>query len=408
MSTAHLKYWPPNLPRSINSPERRVDENLRLSAKRDPTGRAIVFYGEEIFWRDLDASVDRIAAYLQHECGIERGDRVILFSQNCPQFVIAYYAILRAGAVVVPVNPMNRRGEVAHYISETQAKAAFCGQELIDEILPAVGQSSLQRIISIVYADFVLAHVGEALPPSLTAARMSFDHPAVVDWQDASASMQAPKPIPFTSDEIAVLPFTSGSTGLPKGCVHTHETVMSTAVSGAVWEGLDATSIALVCTPLCHVTGMQLGMNRCVYAGATMVLMHRWSPQFAAALIERHHCTHWNAVPVMFVDVISHPEIEPAKLASLRVMSGGGAAMPQAMAQKIKDVYGVDFLEGYGMTESIAQTHLNPPNRPKNQCLGIPIFDVESMVIDPQTGQPLPSGEVGEIVLRGPQVFKGY
>jgi fatty-acyl-CoA synthase len=183
---------------------------------------------------------------------------------------------------------------------------------------------------------------------------------------------------------------------------------MATAVAGALWEELTAGSTAFVSAPLCHVTGMQLGMNRCVYAGATMVLTQQWDPLVAAELIQRYACSHWNTVPVMYVDVMSHPDVPARALASLIVASGGGASMPHAVAQKLKERYSLDFVEGYGLTETMAPSHSNPPHRAKLQCIGIPLFGVESLIVNPNTMSVLPSGSVGEIVLRGPQLFKGY
>jgi fatty-acyl-CoA synthase len=404
----HFAFWPPQLTHNLVLPATALDYNLTVSATRYPDRSFIIFYGTEISWRETDAMADRIAAYLQGECGLRRGDRVVLYMRNCPQFIFAYYGVLRAGGIIVPVNPLYRLEEVSHYIADTEARVAFCGQELIDNILPLVGRSALTRIIAVTYADFVPADPPVTVTPNLVAPRLDCTHEAIRPWQDAADWRGRIVPVEIGPDDVAVLPYTSGSTGQPKGCIHTHATVMATTVGGALWEELSASSTAFVSAPLCHVTGMQFGMNRCVYVGATMVLMQQWDPLVAADLIQRYACSHWNTVPVMYVDILSHPDISPHALASLRVASGGGAAMPHAIAQKLKDLYGLNFMEGYGLSETMAPSHTNPPHRAKMQCIGIPLFGVESLIVDPNTMSVLPSGSVGEIILRAPQLFKGY
>jgi fatty-acyl-CoA synthase len=139
-----------------------------------------------------------------------------------------------------------------------------------------------------------------------------------------------------------------------------------------------------------------------------MAIQRRWDPLAAAKLVEQYGCTHWDNVPTMVVDLLSHPEALKHDITSLKWIFGGGAAMPEAIAQKLYDLCGVRYIEGYGMTETISQTHINPPQNPKQQCLGIPTFDTESYVVDPSTRRILPPGEQGEIVVRGPQLLTGY
>ena len=408
MQYAHFSFWPRQLTHSLVLPTTALDYNLTVSARRYPDRRFIIFYGTEISWREADAMVDRIAAYLQGACGLRRGDRVVLYMRNCPQFILAYYGVLRAGGIVVPVNPLYRIEEVSHYVTDTEARVAFCGQELIDNILPLVGRPALMQIVAVTYADFVPADPPVTVTPNLTAPLLDFAHEAIRLWQDAADWTGRLFPVEIGPDDVAVLPYTSGSTGKPKGCIHTHATVMATAVAGALWEELSAGSTAFASAPLCHVTGMQFGMNRCVYAGSTIVLTQQWDPMVAAELIQRYACSHWCTVPVMYIDMLSHPDARPRALASLRVASGGGAAMPHAVAQKLKDLYDLDFMEGYGLTETMGPTHINPPHRTKMQCIGIPILGVESLIVDSKTMRVAPSGSVGEIVLRAPQLFKGY
>jgi fatty-acyl-CoA synthase len=166
--------------------------------------------------------------------------------------------------------------------------------------------------------------------------------------------------------------------------------------------------VVLAVAPMFHLLGMQNCMNSPLYLGATVVLMPRWDRELAARLIARHRVSHWTCIPTMIIDLFASPNVAQFDFSSLRYLSGGGAAMPQAVAERLKRELGITFAEGYGLTETAAPTHSNLPERAKLQCLGIPIFGVDSRVVDPDTLQPMPVGEVGEIVSEGPMIFKGY
>jgi fatty-acyl-CoA synthase len=174
------------------------------------------------------------------------------------------------------------------------------------------------------------------------------------------------------------------------------------------WFGRTQDAVMLSVLPLFHVTGMAGGMNGPLFVGATIVILPRWDRDAAARAIARNRVTSWQAIATMVIDFLAHPQIEQFDLSSLNGIRGGGAAMPAAVAARLKALTGLDYVEGYGMSETMAATHINPPQHPKPQCLGIPVFDVDARVIDPETGQPLPPGDTGEIVIHGPQVMQGY
>jgi fatty-acyl-CoA synthase len=190
--------------------------------------------------------------------------------------------------------------------------------------------------------------------------------------------------------------------------MHTHRSMMHTLVGGGEWFRTVPELTYLGVLPYFHVTGMQNSMNGPIYMGSTVVLLPRWDREVAAALIARHKVQAWTLIPTMVVDLLASPNAASFDLSSLQRMSGGGAAMPEAIATRLQQMLGIVFVEGYGLTETMAPTHINPPDRPKKQCLGIPIFDTESRVVDPATLEELPAGEVGEIVASGPQLFRGY
>jgi len=412
----HHAVWPPRLPRELILPATSLWFNLEVSAARYPDKPAYLFFGRALSFAALKAQAEALAGWLQAE-GVAAGDRVLLFMQNCPQYVVAFYAILRANAVVVPVNPMNRADEFSHYITDPSARAAITSADLAgivheaDSRLPAE-----QRLQSLLVTRFTDAMPEADLDPAEAPSAAHLDWlradpalpPGAVRWRDALAAGRAPGPHTAQPDDLAVLPYTSGTTGLPKGCMHSHRTLMPNVVGGALWSSVSAESISLGVVPMFHITGLMYGVLLPVYAGSTVVVMPRWDRELAGRLISRHRVTHWTCIPTMIIDLFGSPNHKAFDLASLRYLSGGGAAMPHAVAERLKEEFGLVFAEGYGLTETAAPSHANPPERAKLQCLGMPIYGVDSKVIDIVSRQELPAGEVGEIVTRGPMVFKGY
>jgi fatty-acyl-CoA synthase len=385
-----------------------VHELLEVSARRYPEKPATLFFGAELRYRDAEEQTLRLAGFLQKACGLRPGERVLVDLQNSPQFLIACYAILRADAVMVPVSPMCIAGELAHFLEDSGARVAIVGQETWPQVAGLVGRTPLERVVVTAYSDYASPETDLPRPETVAAKRERVDARGVTLWPHALAMGHAPEPPRAQAGTLCVMPYTSGSTGLPKGCMHTHATVMFNVAGAALWEDIHQGTVALATAPMFHVTGFVHSLHASVYAGATIVIQPRWDAHLAARLIERHCCTHWANVPTMVVDLLSHPEALKHDVSSLSCIFGGGSAMPEAIAQKLYDTCGIHYLEGYGMTETMSQTHMNPPERPKKQCLGFPYFDTESHIVDPETFRVLDPGEQGEIVVRGPQLLAGY
>jgi fatty-acyl-CoA synthase len=408
---AHLAHWPPALPHHLTIPATNVFYNAEVSAARYPDKPFLIFYDTPITFREFRDECERIAGYLQHDCGVQAGDRVLLYMQNSPQWIIAFYAILRANAVVVPVNPMNRSEELRHYVRDTGATTAFVPQDLVEQILPLVGgvagsDRGLRHLIVATYADYLKRPTDLTVPPFVSEPLRRVD--GTTAWRDMLARDRKPGPLTQGADDLAVMPYTSGTTGHPKGCMHTHRSVMSTLVGGVHWFQRTQDSVFLTVLPLFHVTGLSGSMNGPLYAGGTIVVLPRWDRDTAALCVQRYRINTFQAITTMLVDFLSNPKLGDFDLSSLRVVRGGGAAMPAAVAAKLLALTGQHYIEGYGMSETMAATHINPTHRPKPQCLGIPVFDVDARVIDPATLQEVPQGETGEIVVDAPQVMRGY
>ena len=405
--TRHHAVWPRELPKSLQLPQTSVFTNLEISARRYPDQTAIIFYDAPVTYRQLFDEVEIMAGYLQSR-GVQKGDRVILFMQNSPQYVIAYYAILRADAVVIPVNPMNRAAELEHFIADTGASVCLAGQELVDFISPLLETTDLNHIVVASYNTYIAPDTDLDLPAEVAAPPWTSETEGMVSWEHALAQAYAPSAHTAGPEDLSVIPYSSGTTGAPKGCVHTHRSLMATAVHRAFWNLSTANTVQLATLPFFHVTGMTGSMNSPIYSASTSVIMTRWDRTTAARLIERYKVTAWANIVTMAVDFLSNPDIGQYDLSSLTTIGGGGAAMPEAVAAKLKAMTGLDYIEGYGLSETMAATHINPSNRPKPQCLGIPVFDVDSRIIDVETLEEKGPGETGEIVSNGPQVTIGY
>jgi fatty-acyl-CoA synthase len=402
MFTRHYAHWPPGVPKSLSVPRTSLAFNLEVSARRYPDKAALHYYGTTVTYAELSRSVEALAGYLQRACGVARGDRVLLYAQNCPQFVIGYYAVLRADAVVVPVNPMNKRDELGFYIADSDARVIVSTQDLYGGIEPHLGKGLAHAVIG-TYADYLREATDLKLPEALRAPRT-----AQANWQAALAAGHAPAPHTAGPDDLAALPYTSGTTGHPKGAMLTHANLLATSTGACAWIQSSSEAVVLGVLPMFHLTGMQANMNTPIQLGATSVLMTRWDRDVAAELIQRCRVTSVTGITTMIVDFLAKPDLASYDLSSLTRIGGGGAAMPEAVAAKLQERVGLPFLEGYGLTETAAPSHANPPHRPKRQCAGIPYFDTDSRVVDPVTLAELGPKEVGEIITHGPQVFQGY
>lgn len=409
MEPRHFKHWPPGLPRHLTLPQTNVYYNVEVSATRFPDKPFIIFYDTPVSYAEFRDEAERIAGYLQQVCGVKAGDRVLLYMQNSPQWVLAYYGILRANAVVVPVNPMNRTEELRHYVQDTGATTALVAQDLYAQMAPLLqSEAGLQHLIVATYSDYLKRPTDLKVPDFVAAPRATFNTAGVTAWADMLQRDLKPGPLTAGPDDLCVMPYTSGTTGHPKGCMHTHRSVMSTLVGGVQWFSRTQDAVYLSVLPFFHVTGMAGSMNGPLFVGATIVILPRWDRDAAAQCMQRYRVTIWQVISTMMIDFLSNPRLGDYDLSSLQGIRGGGAAMPEAIAHKLKDLTGLDYVEGYGMSETLAATHINPPQRPKPQCLGIPVFDVDARVVDPATLQELPAGETGEIIVHAPQVMQGY
>jgi acyl-CoA synthetase (AMP-forming)/AMP-acid ligase II len=221
----------------------------------------------------------------------------------------------------------------------------------------------------------------------------------------------SPEPIQVAlnpREDLALLQYTSGTTGLPKGAMISHYSLLFNTVGSATWQAVRETDVVLSVLPFFHVTGMIHSMNNPVYTGTTNVMLSRFDPATALKAIHEFRCTSWTSITTMNVAVVNYPDVDKYDLSSLKRSLTGGAPVPGEILEKWRKKVGTELSEGYGLSESISQTHMNPVHTPRYGTIGLPMFDLECRIVDLETGQDLPPGEEGELVLKGPTVMKGY
>ena len=396
--------WRTGEPGSLGAVDGTLVDGLMRTARRWPDRVAIHYHGARITYGRLLADVEAMAGALAAQ-GLRPGDRVIIDMQNSPQFIIAFHAVLRANGVVVPVNPMNTLDEIAYFATDSGARLAIVGEELLDRFTPHLG-TLFDGLIRARYVDMADPDAAD-LPDVMRAPRLP-DQDGCIDMADLLARRLDAPDFVAGPDDLAILPYSSGTTGRPKACMHLHRGAHFVAAAQVRWYGIDETSVMTCFMPLFHVAGMMASMATGLLAGASLIVTTRWNAAAIPDIFRTLRPTWWSAAPTMVVDVLASPGFDGDVFSSLKVMTGGGSSMPAAVANRLLREWGLRFCEGYGLTETISATHINALDAPRPQCLGLPIHDTHAIVVDPDTLAPLEQGQAGEILISGPQVMAGY
>lgn len=406
---AQSPLWPSDIAGELPQSGDNLAKTLACSALAHPQRAAMYYYGSTTTYSQLFSAVEAFAAWLLAK-GLQSGDRVVIDLQNCPQFVIGFYGILRAGGVVVPVNPMNTAEELGWIVQDSGARIALVGEDLLDRFSDLIAIGAIDHIAVVHYADRLIQPNQDSLPAVVTSARLT-DLPTLCQDFEFAISQGQGQPLPAMpqgGENLAILPYTSGTTGRPKACMTTHNAASFVADAQRVWYRSDETSVLTSFMPLFHVAGMMASMAHAITSGAALVLLTRWDADAIPELLRRHKVTWWSAAPTMIVDVLGSQNFGDDCFATLKVLTGGGASMPAAVAERLYAKFGLRFCEGYGLTETISATHINALDHPKDQCLGLPIPNTHSIIVDPETLALLPQGELGEVLISGPQIMRGY
>jgi long-chain acyl-CoA synthetase len=353
---------------------------LDRSAAGQPGRTAIRLDDLSISYRQLSDAAGRVAAVLK-SAGLSRGDRVGLMMPNIPAFPIAFFGALAAEAVVVPMNPLLKGREVAYYLGDSGARVLFVARDFAGEAAKGAADAGT-RLIQVDDAD--LSAVLTGVSPDATTA-------------DAA------------DGDDAVILYTSGTTGQPKGAQLSHGGLTRNArLTAETLLHNSPHDVMMGCLPLFHVFGLTCGLNATVTAGGTLTLLPRFDPGKALEIIDRDQVTIFEGVPTMYAAMLHHPSADTASTASLRLCVSGGAAMPVEVLRNFEEKFGCMILEGYGLSETSPVASFNHPDKPRKPgSVGTPVEGVEMRVVS-DSGDPVPQGEVGEIVIRGHNLMTGY
>jgi acyl-CoA synthetase (AMP-forming)/AMP-acid ligase II len=411
------RVWPTDVPREVRYPlgEVPITDHLRHWASTDPERVAIVYYGSAISYAELDEVSDRFAGWLG-SVGVRAGDRVGVLLPNCPQFVIAMMGTLKVGAVHVPVNPMFQQHELGHELADAGVEVLVAATELLPLVAQVRPRTPLREVLATSPADL--------LPdtPTLPVPKTVRTGPSGGDWHRVAGSPRAPRRV-GDLDALAALNYTGGTTGTPKGCEHTQRHMLYTAVTAAAASprpsGANA-QVHLVYVPIFWISGENSGILVPIVAGATVVLLTRWDAATALAAIQRYRVTDMRGTVDNYEALLARPELARHDLTSLtnpRAMSFMRTLTPALRARWRQAVGEHSVLrEGsYGMTETHTADTITYGFAEGDRDLtsapvfcGLPVPGTEFMVMDTDTGDPLPLGERGEIVIRSPALLTGY
>ncbi|WP_024574074.1 MULTISPECIES: AMP-binding protein [unclassified Afipia] len=413
------KTWPEGIARAPQYPHGEValTEYLRAWAKRRPQRPAVIFYGHVTTYADLDQQSDRFAALLQAK-GVRKGDRVAVFLPNCPQFHIVFFGILKLGAIHVPVSPLSRAFELAYELNDTDAEVIVALDQLAATVDQVRAVTKLREVIVTSFADVIPANPSIPAPDSITGPRLAV--PGATDLLPALAAMPAPVPLPPASlDDIAALNYTGGTTGMPKGCVHTQgDMVYTAAANHGISVAANEDSIFLSFFPEFWIAGENFGLIFPLFTGATLVLLARWDAVSTLAAIDKYK-VNITAMPVDgAVELMDHPRFKEFDLSSLtqvRVVSFVKKLNPD-YRKRWKDLTGTVLTEAaYGMTETHTSNTFTAGFQDNDFDLisqpifvGLPVPGAEFKITDFQTGELVPLGSEGEIRVRTPSLLKSY
>ncbi len=397
--------YPKDMPRKLEYPGVPLHAILEKTAKDHREKTAITYFERSITYTELNSLSNQFAAALT-ALEVQKGDKVAIFLPNIPQFVIAYYGILKAGAVLTAISPLHKEREVAYQLHDSGAEISVTLDTLYPIIEKIWRKTKLKNTIITrlnEYASKIPMYSKIKMPPNTTSFQELMTEPA------------KPNPIKINPrDDLAALQYTGGTTGIAKGAMLTHQNLVSNAVAFAVWiKGVIAKEKFLAALPLFHIYGMTTSMNAPVSLAAEIVLLPKFEPVRVLETIQRHRITVFCGVPTMYSVLLANPTLSKVDLTSIRVCISGGSPLPSQVQKRFMEVTGGFLAEGYGLTEASPVTHCNPVDKTLRTIqvgsIGLPLPDTHARIVDVETGKKtLEPGEIGELAVKGPQVMRGY
>ena len=418
-----LRHYPKEVSPSQVYPDQSIVQFLLNAVQNYPNHTAVHFLGKTLTYRELHQDAVRLACGLL-SLGIDKGDRVAIMLPNCPQAVVAYYGVLLAGGIVVQTNPLYVERELEHQLADSGAVAIITVDLLYPRLsrvrgeLPEAGPLPQLR-----HAVITSIKDGLPFPKNLLyplkqrkegfRADIPYGSFGVVNYRKLLASKQLSAPLPELAkgSELAVLQYTGGTTGTPKGVMLTHRNLIANTMQISAWcyKAVDGKERFLAALPLFHVFGLTVLMNMSVLRAGALILLPRFEVETVLQTINQQKPTIFPGAPTMYVALIHHKSVKKTDLSSINICVSGSSALPLEVQEQFESLTDGRLIEGYGLSEASPVTHANPLwGYRKIGTIGVPLPDTEAVVIDPDTGERLAVGELGELVVRGPQVMKGY
>lgn len=418
MEKPWLNFYEEGVRATIDYPDTVMPQVLADTARKHPDHAATLFKGAKLTYGELNELVDGFTAGLQ-QLGVKKGDRVALHLPNCPQFPISFYAILRAGGIVVPCNPMYVARELQHQLNDSGAEVIVTLSAFYPVIKQIRDKTQLKHVIVAkikTYLPGLLRFLFTLAKEKKEGHAVDISGDANTHWfQDVLANAPAkPTPVDLDGDDAAVLMYTGGTTGVSKGAELTHQNILVNAIQCKHWlKTTEATEVVLTTLPLFHSYGMTTCMNHGVCTASTMLLVpNPRDLKDVLGTINKYHPTVYPGVPAMYVAINNDPGVLSGKynVQSIRVCVSGAAGLPVEVQKRFEEITGGKLVEGYGLSEASPVTHANPIfGENRVGTIGVPWPDTDAVIVDLETGdKTLPPGEIGELCIRGPQVMKGY
>ncbi|HET8629388.1 MAG TPA: long-chain fatty acid--CoA ligase [Thermomicrobiales bacterium] len=412
-----LAQYPRGVPATIDYPEITLPQFFADAVGRFADLPAVIYFGRTFTYRELDRLSAQFANRLR-QFGLQKGDRVLVMLPNLPQFMIAHFGILRAGGVVAAISPLLVEREVEQLARDAGAKIVVVFDSFFEKVADLRRRGVVERVVVASADEYLPWHLRLLYP-----LKREGEQPAIPDGRGsgvyrfrrllAGADDRAPA-VDLAPDDVAAFQYTGGTTGLPKAAMLTHRNLIANAIQTRNWvpELRVGEEVILSIMPFFHAYGATLCLHLAILVGAKQVLLPRFNAAEALAAIVKHQPTVFPGVPMIYVAVIAAVRGDEAKarrMSSIRYCISGAAPLPAEVQQEFERLTGARLAEGYGLSEASPVTHCNPlDGRSRNGTIGLPFPDTEVRLCDPATGVPVPPGQPGELVVRGPQVMKGY
>ncbi len=414
MERIWMKSWQKDIPTTLTFEhgKKPIHEYLRIRAGEMPDKTAIIFYGREISYRELDEATDRFANYLRGQ-GVKKGDRVAIFMATCPQYVIAHFGIQKLGAIVCPCSPLFKEMELTYELNDAETEILVTWDILMPIAGNVVPRTKVRKVVVTNLNDFVPAKPTMPLVDAMKIPRQNV--PGTDDFMEIITRGDATPPmVDIDMDEdISLFQYTGGTTGLPKGSMLSFYAALFKTAAVCAIAGITRDTISLVSMPVFHIAGMVAGMNSCIYAGATQILFTQFDGLATMEATQRYKANFWYSAVPMNVGIMTHPESKNYDLGSLKLCltSSFGITLTEEISRRWAAFTGGGILlEGaYGLSETHTADTYVPRDKVKYGTMGIPGFEADFKIVDlSDRGKEMPVGESGEIVVKNPAVFKGY